>query len=276
MKPKLFQSAPAWAVRDPMLLSGVVLLALSPLLLIVSGLDQRLLFERSPWDKPLRFALSLGIYAITMAIAAQWLLQREQLSQRRWLLGWRWLAPLLTATLTFEMTWMAIQAARGLDSHFNEATPFEELMFSLMGVGAALLSLGTLWLGVVASWLAFGAARINDRLIALGIALGFIGTGLLLPWTGEALVEAGRSQSAIQASTVIPLLGWRLDGSDPRPAHFVAAHIMQILPLAAVLMTRYGPSSRPGISALALFILNPAVTHLLPADFAAPKTADVG
>lgn len=262
MKPKLFQSAPAWAVRDPMLLSGVVLLALSPLLLIVSGLDQRLLFERSPWDKPLRFALSLGIYAITMAIAAQWLLQREQLSQRSWLLGWRWLAPLLTATLTFEMTWMAIQASRGLDSHFNEATPFEELMFSLMGVGAALLSLGTLWLGVVASWLAFGAASINDRLIALGIALGFIGTGLLLPWTGEALVEAGRSQSAIQASTVIPLLGWRLDGSDPRPAHFVAAHIMQILPLAAVLMTRYGPSSRPGISALALFILAAASTLL--------------
>lgn len=262
MKPKLFQSAPAWAVRDPMLLSGVVLLALSPLLLIVSGLDQRLLFERSPWDKPLRFALSLGIYAITMAIAAQWLLQREQLSQRSWLLGWRWLAPLLTATLTFEMTWMAIQAARGLDSHFNEATPFEELMFSLMGVGAALLSLGTLWLGVVASWLAFGAASINDRLIALGIALGFVGTGLLLPWTGEALVEAGRSQSAIQASTVIPLLGWRLDGSDPRPAHFVAAHIMQILPLAAVLMTRYGPSSRPGISALALFILAAASTLL--------------
>ncbi|MFN7477099.1 MAG: hypothetical protein ACK5RH_03845, partial [Burkholderiales bacterium] len=101
MKPKLFQSAPAWAVRDPMLLSGVVLLTLSPLLLIVSGLDQRLLFERSPWDKPLRFALSLGLYGVTMAIAAQWLLQRERLSERSWLLAWRWLAPRLTATLVF-------------------------------------------------------------------------------------------------------------------------------------------------------------------------------
>ena len=254
MKPKLFQSAPAWAVRDPMLLSGVVLLALSPLLLIVSGLDQRLLFERSPWDKPLRFALSLGLYGVTMAIAAQWLLQRERLSERSWLLGWRWLAPLLTATLVFEMTWMATQAARGLDSHFNEATPFEELMFSLMGVGAALLSLGTLWLGVVASWLAFGAASINERLIALGIALGFVGTGLLLPWTGEALVEAGRSQSAIEAGTVIPLLGWRLDGSDPRPAHFVAAHMMQVLPVAAIILARYSQRYRLGVLTAVLFV----------------------
>jgi hypothetical protein len=123
----------------------------------------------------------------------------------------------VTAALAFEMTWIVVQAARGVDSHFNNRTAFEDLMFSLMGVGAAILCLGAIWLGAAASRLAFVAAAAKDRVIALGIALGFVSTGLLLACTGEALVDVNRSQTAINASTVLPLLGWRLDGGDPRP-----------------------------------------------------------
>ena len=215
-----------------MFLSGAVLLALVPLLAAAAGLDERTLFGRSPWDKPLRFALSLGVYATTMAIVAHWLLARTRI------LGWRWLSPVLIGFLVFEMTWIAVQAARGVDSHFNERTPFEAVMFSLMGIGAAVLSLGVLWLGLAASRLVLAATAPGTRVIALGVGLGFVGTGLLLPWTGEALVDAGRSQSAVEAVAVMPVLGWRLDGSDPRPAHFVAAHLMQALPLLALWLAR--------------------------------------
>ncbi len=131
-----FRSAFAWPVRDHMLLAGLVLLALSPILAIAAGLDERSLFGRSPWDKPLRFALSLGVYSVTMALAAQWLSART----RVW--GWRWLLPVVVGALVFEMTWIVAQAARGVDSHFNNQTAFEDLMFGLMGVGAALLSMG--------------------------------------------------------------------------------------------------------------------------------------
>lgn len=215
-----------------MFLSGAVLLALVPLLAAAAGLDERTLFGRSPWDKPLRFALSLGVYATTMAIVAHWLLARTRI------LGWRWLSPVLIGFMVFEMTWIAVQAARGVDSHFNERTPFEAVMFSLMGIGAAVLSLGVLWLGLAASRLVLAATAPGTRVIALGVGLGFVGTGLLLPWTGEALVDAGRSQSALEAVAVMPVLGWRLDGSDPRPAHFVAAHLMQALPLLALWLAR--------------------------------------
>ena len=217
-----------WTTRDPLFWSGAVLLAIAPLLAVAAGLDERILFGRSPWDKPLRFALSLGVYAVTMALAARWLLARTRV------LGWVWLMPIVLGSLVFEMSWILVQASRGVDSHFNHRTAFEDLMFGLMGVGAALLSLGALWLGLAASRLTLGAGEARDRVIALGIALGFVGTGLLLPWTGEALVDAGRSQSAFETHLVIPLLGWRLDGSDPRPAHFVAAHLMQGLPLTAM------------------------------------------
>lgn len=218
--------------------SGALLLAIVPLLAAAAGLDERSLFGRSPWEKPLRFALSLGVYAVTMALAAKWLLARGRVP------GWRWLSPVVLGALVFEMGWILVQAARGVDSHFNDRTAFEDLMFGLMGLGAGLLSFGALWLGLVASRLVLRAPETHDRLVALGIALGFVGTGLLLPWTGEALVDAGRSQSAFEASVVLPLLGWRLDGSDPRPAHFVAAHLMQGLPGLAAALARVNPGRR--------------------------------
>ena len=241
MKLELFGSASAWPLRDHMFLAAGVLLALAPLVALAMGLDERTLFGRSPWDKPLRFALSLGTYAVTMALAAQWLLARTRV------LGWRWLSAAVTAALAFEMTWIVVQAARGVNSHFNNRTAFEDLMFSLMGVGAAILCLGAIWLGAAASRLTFVAAAAKDRVIALGIALGFVSTGLLLACTGEALVDVNRSQTAINASTVLPLLGWRLDGGDPRPAHFVAAHLMQALPLLAVWMAASERPQRQGL-----------------------------
>ncbi len=247
----------AWPSRDPCLFwSGAILLVIAPLLAGAALLDERVLFDRSPWDKPLRFALSLGVYAVSMALASQWLLARTRV------LGWRWLSPVVLGAVIFEMSWILIQAARGVDSHFNERTAFEDMMFGLMGVGAALLSLGALWLGLAASRLTLAAAGAEDRLIALGMALGFVGTGLLLPWTGEALVDAGRSQSAITANLVVPLLGWRLDGSDPRPAHFVAAHLMQGLPLAALALVRV-KSVRSGAAPFGVLIALAATGVLL-------------
>lgn len=242
-------SALARPLREPLFLLGVVLLLLTPLLAMATGLDDRTLYGRSLWDKPLRFALSLGVFALTLSLAVQWLQDRMPVP------GWRWLAPLLSATLVFETGWIAVQAARGVDSHFNEGTPFEALMFSLMGVGATLMSLAVLWLGLVAARRAMVSTLPAERLIAFGMALGFVGTGVLLPWTGEALVDVGRSQSVFSAAQALPLLGWRLDGTDPRPAHFVAAHMMQALPLMAIWLTRSHPPRQPAIAVGGLLAL---------------------
>ena len=264
---KLALSAPSdrSLLEAPLFWAGALMLALVPLLAAAAGLDERALFGRSPWDKALRFALSLGVYAVTMAMAAHWLLARSRVP------GWRWLSPLVLGALVFEMGWILVQAARGVDSHFNDRTAFEDLMFGLMGVGAGLLSLGALWLGLVGSRLALTTLETNDRVIALGIALGFVGTGLLLPWTGEALVDVGRSQSAFEAGLVVPLLGWRLDGSDPRPAHFVAAHLMQALPLLAVVLTRVRHSRRR--AAVVGALLSVAATGVLLTLWLMPWTA---
>jgi hypothetical protein len=162
------------------------------------------------------------------------------------------LSPVVLGALVVEMSWILVQAARGVDSHLNDRTAFEAWMSGLMGLGAALLSFGALWLGLVASRLVQRAAETHDRLVALGIALGVVSTGLLLPWTREALVDAGRSQSAFEAILVVPLLGWRLDGSDPRPAHSVAAHLMQGLPALAAALACVNPGRHTAAAAGAL------------------------
>ena len=129
--------------------------------------------------------------------------------------GWRACSALQVAVLWLELGWIALQSARGEDSHFNAGSVFEGLMFSLKGLGAAWMTAVTAYLGSVAGWhwVCAHPGRAREPLL-LGIALGCLLSGVLLAWTGEALVEAGVSQSAIGAAH-LPLLGWRLDGSDP-------------------------------------------------------------
>lgn len=101
---------------------------------------------------------------------------------------------MVLVALVFEMSWILVQAARGVDSHFNERTAFEALMFSLMGIGAALLNLAVLWLGLVASWLAGQSVVPRDRLMAIALALGF--------GDGAAVALDGRGPGRCRAVSV--------------------------------------------------------------------------
>ena len=242
-----------FSARTALGFTGLAMLGLALLFLLLPALDARELYGRSVWAKPLRFALSLGVLALTLAWFEHWL-RRHALQVP----GWRACSALLVAVLWLELGWIALQSARGEDSHFNAGSVLEGLMFSLMGLGAAWMTAVTAYLGIVAGWHWVRAHPGSAREpLLLGIALGCLLSGVLLAWTGEALVEAGVSQSAIGAAH-LPLLGWRLDGSAPRPAHFLAAHLMQILPMLASGLATAGLSARhqhlllPGVAAAGL------------------------
>ena len=47
-----------------------------------------------------------------------------------------------------EMLYIVVQAARGEMSHFNRSTPFNAMMYSLMGGGAVLMVVAALAMGV--------------------------------------------------------------------------------------------------------------------------------
>jgi hypothetical protein len=97
-----------------------------------------------PALKPTKFALSIGIFLATAAV----LVPRLSLSPP----GRAWLAGTLSITMILEMLAIAIQAARGTTSHFNRTTPFDHLLWNVMGAAIVVASVAMLLAAIVATW----------------------------------------------------------------------------------------------------------------------------
>jgi len=80
-----------------------------------SHYDLRLLFGVSVWSKPFKFALSLAIHFATFAVIAHCLSEDER--QRTWIVV---TAAASAAAGVCELVYIALQAARGRHSHFQQ------------------------------------------------------------------------------------------------------------------------------------------------------------
>ena len=187
----------------------------------LSAFDQRLLANEALWAKPIKFEISIVIHFITLAVLASLLSPAKRNG-----VGWKVMSYGVVAVGIFE----AMYIARGRESHFNNATAVESAMYSLMGLGAVMLVLGSFYLG----YLLFEEYQsTRDQPLLLASALGLT-TGSVL-----TLIVAGymSSQTANEITTNsyeafrVPLLGWYLNGQDIRIPHFLATHMMQLLPL---------------------------------------------
>lgn len=202
-----------------------------------STLDPRTLDGANVWLKPAKFALSFGVLFATLALVVE----RLTLSVRQ---GWPLritLAAMVVATWT-EMAYIGGRAGSGLASHFAVGTPLEATLYGLMGLGAVTLVAG---IGVI-GWLAGRdtAADLGPGL-RLGVRWGFLLSAVL------TLVTAGYLSSnnghfvgvpSVEAAT-LPLLGWSGEVGDLRPAHFLALHAMQVLPLLGWWLDRHARAS---------------------------------
>ena len=207
-------------------------LGMTMLTLGMYALDNRMLNGEPIWLKPFKFAVSFAILFATLAWAS------KKLSR-----PWRKSLVLVTgagasaAAFFFEMSYIGAQASRQELSHFNEATPFHEMMYGLMGTGATVLML-TVSIVAVATLLDRDA-RI-DQCLRLSIGLGFLLTVVLTFWVAGEL--AGNGGRYIGTPSVngpkIPIVGWSMEVGDLRPAHFFALHAMQVLPAVGYIASR--------------------------------------
>ena len=215
------------------------------LTLLWGAFEARTLGYGPVWLKPAKFASSFVVTFATLALL------QDRLS-RGWAEG-RTLgvtSAVMATAFLFEMAYITTQAARGEASHFNLGTPFHAAMYSLMGVGAVLLVLGIGVFGAVA--LLDRGARLSPG-VRLATGLGFLATVLLtLPIAGYMSAGTGHlvGQPPAGAPT-IPVLGWSGAVGDLRPAHFLALHGMQALPLYALWRERGGRRAEAGEIALA-------------------------
>ncbi len=211
--------------------SAFLLLAAIPAILIAFQFDARMINDIPIWVKPLKFHVSTSLHLITLAVLVQFLSKDTRTSI--WLGA---VAVISAVAAVIELLIISGQAVRGVPSHFNFATSFDAIVYAMMGVGALLLIMPALVLG-----LRFLTAPVSEKLspglklgAGLGLTIGFILTLVLAGymsmrsgghWVGGPQTDEGG----------VPIVGWSRQGGDLRVSHFIATHLMQVLPLVGYL-----------------------------------------
>lgn len=228
--------------------------------------DPRQVEGESAWLKPAKFALSFGVHLATLALIATWTRPASRL--------FTWSVWAIAATAWAEFALIALQAARGVRSHFNVETPFDAAIFTAMGVGVAALfltsvtaALALVWRRAELSW----PAIVSSAALLAG-ALGSL-TALAMVAPTDAQI-AGFEQGVRVSSGArfpgggedsgarIPLLRWSLERGDYRIAHFVGVHALQILLMWGWLI-RTTPAGPRATAFAALCLANAAAVAAL-------------
>lgn len=233
---------------------GVALLAMSMLTLVAVALDTRMFQGVSVWHKPWKFQLSTALYFLTLALFLSDLPRVENKRFARRYIVW-----VTVVAGFFEVAYITWQGGMGLASHYNVSSTLYAQMYTLMGIGAALLTSTS---GVLAyQLLKRSAAQLTGHAaVRLAVGLGLLMTCVLGLVTGGILGERTRSGGHWVGGTAndavgLAVLNWSRDGGDLRVAHFFALHAMQILPLLAVLLLVARPRLRAQTAQYAVVLL---------------------
>jgi len=218
----------------PLVLFGWSMALLIPISLIGLLVDDRMLVNSPIWLKPFKFAVSLALYAFTLA----WLLTFLKRFQR---VGW-WAGTVLAAAGAAEMVVIVGQVVRGRRSHFNFETPLDATLFSIMG-----LTIVVLWVTHAIVAILLWRTKIENQALSWSIRLGLVisflglGVGFLMtqPKPGQALdggTLGSHTIGAADGGAYMALTGWSTEHGDLRVGHFVGMHALQVLPLLIALL----------------------------------------
>jgi hypothetical protein len=189
--------------------------------LMIIGLAHGLawLVAGGAWDgpvsyrKPFSFGMSFGLTTITLA----WFADRLGLSRRA---GWWLLLPLMLAN-TSEVVWVSLQRARGVPSHFNMGTTFDNMLYTVMGGVAIMVTVSVI---VVLTVIAF-RRQTDDPALTLALRAGLL-ILLVAMVGGGAMIGVGNSRAAAGQTT--DMVRWGAAGSM-KVTHAIGMHGIQVM-----------------------------------------------
>ncbi|MGR0219099.1 hypothetical protein [Agromyces sp. ZXT2-6] len=216
-------------LHRPLLILTIAMVALAGASVVGLLLDDRVLVGQPIWAKPLKFSLSIAIYAVTLS----WLIRLTRGRLRR--VSW-WAGTISAAALVVEMVVIVGAVVAGTTSHFNVSTPLATALWSAMAASIVVVWIATLVvafalfrapLGDAARTLAIRAGAI----LALGgMALAFLMTSPTAEQLADFRGIAGaHSVGVADGGPGIPVLGWSTVAGDLRIPHFVGMHALQAL-----------------------------------------------
>ncbi len=232
----------AWQANWPLTLISLGSAALLIFATVMVLFDPRLITGAPAWFKPMKFALSIMIYSLTLV----------------WMLGYVKGHPRLVALVSavtaigfvVELALLTLQVVRGVRSHFNVSTPFDSAIFSIMGILIVVVWLMTLLTAALVM-----RQKFTDPVFAWSLRLGLLvsAVGMVLAFlmprpTPEqlAVMQAGGAPVELGAHAVgvpdggpgLPFVGWSTEGGDLRVPHFIGMHGLQVLPVLGLVVNR--------------------------------------
>ena len=170
------------------------------------------------WYKPFKFAISIGLFAWTMAWYCHYLSNFNSTP-------FNWTVIILFG---FELVYITFQASKGQLSHFNFDTTLYSILYSLMGFAAVIVTLYTAYIGLLFFTQSFPNLPSS---YVWSIRLGIL---IFVIFSFEGGLMGSRmnhSVGAINDNSNWWIIGWSKTVGDLRVSHFIGMHALQLLPL---------------------------------------------
>ncbi len=226
------------------ILYGIVMIHLISAIACILGLliDDRTLLGVNVWVKPLKFCISTGIFILTVG----YLNTLYPFSKRKKNI----INNLVSWTLLIETGIIVYQASRGVQSHYNETTLFDGLLFAAMGL---LIAVNVL----IMVLFIFETIRLKlktPKSIQWAILIGW-SVVLFGSWVGGQMIsQMSHNVGVVDGGEGLPLVNWSTIAGDLRIAHFFGLHGIQIIPLFALwLSNKWKAPNRNQILAVTFF-----------------------
>src|SRR5688572_614330 len=198
---------------------GLFNLAIAILCLILMPSEEARILGVNRWLKPFKFYASVGIMVLTMG----WLLYYLDSAKKIRLYSW-----LIVISMFFENGLILMQAIRNTTSHFNNSSPTDGIVFSLMGLFIIMFTVTVILICV--SFFRQKQFSIPGPYV-WGIRLGLL---FFLIFSVEGGIMLGLLKHTVggpDGGPGLPIVNWSTQHGDLRIAHFIGIHSLQVLPL---------------------------------------------
>lgn len=225
----------------PLLIATVFSCAVAVAAIAGLVVDPRELVGAPIWMKAFKFGVSIAIYTVTIA----WMLAAlPGRSRRTW-----WIGTAIAVFISIENVLIVLQIVRGVMSHFNFATPFDSAVFITMGIAIVLVWLANLMLAVVLAFRRLSSPSLTAG-VRWGVSVSLVGMAVAFLMTVGDLgvidapgngIEGAHTVGRADGGPGLPVVGWSTVAGDLRVPHFVGIHVLQALPLFALLLAWLAP-----------------------------------
>ncbi len=205
-------------------------------------IDDRMLMGVNVWIKPLKFSISGAIYILTVGyVMTLYPYSKKKKNILNNIVSW---------SLLIEIAIIIYQALQGVQSHYNQSSVFDGLLFALMGI---LIVINV----VLMVLFFFDTIRLKlnvSKSIQWAMVLGWI-IILIGSWVGGQMIsQLSHNVGAVDGGPGLPLVNWSTVAGDLRVAHFFGLHGIQIIPLFALWVSnKWKTTHRNQIIAVTIF-----------------------